>query len=88
MPIESFLTAIGTIISILAGSAAIGGCLAHGKRRSTLEGLLLGLLLGPLGVLIEWRAHHVARPMVDENAWNSFRSMMTYQKTGREHDRR
>jgi hypothetical protein len=88
MQLESLLLAVFAFISILAGSAAIGGYLAYAKRRPPLEGLLLGLLLGPLGVLIEWRAPLVERPTVDEKAWNSFRSMMTYQETGREFDRR
>jgi hypothetical protein len=88
MQLEHLLTAIGISISIVAGSAAIGGYLAYSKRRPPLEGVLLGLLLGPIGVLIEMRTPHIQRPMVDENAWNTFRSMMTYQQTGREFDRR
>ena len=76
------------VISAFGTCSAIGGCLAYAKHRSPMEGVLLGLLLGPIGVLVEFRNPYVQRPMVDQNAWNSLNSMMTYQKTGREYDRR
>ena len=73
---------------MVAGFAAISGVIAYVKRRSPLEGVLLGLFLGPIGVLIECRAPFVRRPMVDENAFNSLRSMVTYQETGQEFKKR
>jgi hypothetical protein len=44
----------------------------------------LGLLLGPIGVLLECRYPYQQRPPVDQNAWNSLRSMKVFQETGRE----
>jgi hypothetical protein len=85
---DRFLTIVGLAISVIAGSAALGGHMAYAKRRSPMEGLLLGLLLGPIGVLIEWRTPFAHRPLVDENSWNSIRSMMDYQLTGREFKQR
>jgi hypothetical protein len=69
-----------TIISTSASCSAAAGCIAYHKRRNPNEGVLLGLLLGPIGILIECRLSYVQRPMVDENAWNSFRSMTVYQQ--------
>ncbi len=68
------------IISTIASCSAAAGCIAYHKRRNPNEGVLLGLLLGPIGVLIECRLPYVQRPPVDENAWNSFRSMTVYQQ--------
>jgi hypothetical protein len=68
------------ITSTFALCSAIAGCIAYNKRRSPLEGVLLGLLLGPIGVALECRFAYVQRPPVDEKAWNSLHSMMTYQQ--------
>ena len=67
------------VISSVACFAAIGGWLAQLKNRSPLEGVILGAFLGPIGVLIEFRMRFVHRPMVDRGAWNSFRSLVSYQ---------
>jgi hypothetical protein len=87
MPYDA-LSLVGITISIFAGSAAVGGWIAHHKRRSPVKGVLTGLLLGPIGILIELRAPYIQRPLVDENAWNSLQSMLVYQKDGREYRRR
>jgi hypothetical protein len=44
---------IVAVIVVSAVSGAVGLWLADYKLRSPLEGFLLGLLLGPLGILIE-----------------------------------
>ncbi len=75
------------VAASLAGCSAIGGAIAYHKRRSPTEGMLLGLLLGPIGVAIECQYPYARRPMVDENAWNSLRSMMEFQETGGESKR-
>ena len=67
------------IICLFAGSAAVGGLRAESKRRKPLEGMLLGLLLGPIGVVIEVMLPDWTRPVVDEGSQSSFRSMVTYQ---------
>jgi hypothetical protein len=72
------------IISTFGSCSAVAGCIAYHKRRHPQEGVLLGLLLGPLGVVIECRLPYVQRPPVDENAWNSFRSMTVYQQNLRD----
>ncbi len=69
-----------TIVSTIASCSAAAGCIAYVKRRNPNEGVLLGLFLGPIGVMIECRLPYVQRPPVDENAWNSFRSMTVYQQ--------
>lgn len=66
--------------SVFALCSAIAGCIAYQKRRSPHEGVLLGLFLGPIGVLLEYQLPYVQRPPVDEKAWNSLHSMMTYQQ--------
>ena len=71
------------VLSFLAGCSAIAGCIAYNKRRSPLEGVLLGFFLGPIGVLLELRHAYVQRPPVDQPAWNSLRSMVNYQSSGR-----
>ena len=76
------------VVCVMAGCSAMGGWVAYTKHRRPHEGVLLGLLLGPLGVLIEWRCPTIQRPLVDQNAWNSLRSMMDYQASGRESGRR
>lgn len=76
--------ASGVFLSVITGCSALGGWIAYHKRRSPIEGVLLGLFLGPIGVFIECRHPFNSRPMVDENAWNSLHSMVTYQQTGRE----
>jgi len=81
---DRYLAYISIGISLCASFAALAGYLAYSKRRSPLEGLLLGLFLGPIGVIIEWFLPFLHRPIVDENSMNSFRSMMDYQATGRE----
>jgi hypothetical protein len=82
------LTYVGVAVSLIAGCSAIAGCIAHVKRRPPLEGVLLGLFLGPIGILIECRYPYAQRPMVDKLAQDSLRSMMTYQQSGRESSRR
>jgi hypothetical protein len=81
------LTLIGVSISIIAAFAALGGVVARVKRRSPLEGVLLGLFLGPIGLLIEIRSPFVHRPIVDEKSVSSLQSMLAYQETGREFSR-
>jgi hypothetical protein len=76
--------ASGVFLSVVTGCSALGGWIAYNKRRSPIEGVLLGLFLGPIGVFIESRHPYSSRPMVDENAWNSLHSMVTYQQTSRE----
>ncbi len=63
----------------LALCSTIGGCVAWSKKRNPGEGLMLGLLLGPIGVAIECRFEVATRPRVDEAARRSFRSMTAYQ---------
>ncbi len=63
----------------LAGCAAIGGVIAHQKKRRPGEGLVLGLFLGPIGVLVEARLPAIGRPEVCQDALHSFQSMLTYQ---------
>jgi hypothetical protein len=72
---------------LVCSCSAIAGYNAVHKRRSPYEGILLGLLLGPIGVLIEYRLPFVHRPIVDTNAWNSLRSMVSYQESGKESKR-
>lgn len=76
--------ASGAFLSVIAGCSALGGWIAYSKRRPPIEGVLLGLFLGPIGVFIESRQPFNSRPMVDENALNSLHSMVNYQQTSRE----
>jgi hypothetical protein len=87
MQYDPRFTLVGITIALIASFAAISGWIAHIKRRPPLEGVLLGLFLGPIGLLIEWRAPFLQRPMVDQKAWNSLRSMLVYQEAGREFNR-
>ena len=64
---------------VLAGCSAIGGSIAFAKRRHPWEGLLLGLVLGPLGIFIEARLPAPHRPEIDPDAWKSLRSVVDYQ---------
>ncbi len=74
-------TLLGILVAFfLAVCAAIGAVLAYHKRRSPVEGMLLGFLLGPFGVMIERRHPCLRRPPVDPHAWHSLRSMMDYQE--------
>ncbi len=81
---ENSIVLICLIASMFALCSAIAGCIAYHKRRSPLEGVFLGLLLGPIGVALECRLAYVQRPPVDKNAWNSLHSMMSYQQTRQE----
>jgi hypothetical protein len=72
---------------LFCSCSAISGYIAFQKRRSPYEGVLLGLLLGPIGVVIESRRPFMHRPVVDSNAWNSLRSMVSYQESGKESKR-
>jgi hypothetical protein len=65
----------------LGGCAALAGYIAFRKRRSPYEGMLLGFILGPIGVLLECRFPYVHRPPVDEPARNSLRSLTSYQES-------
>ena len=76
------------VIAALAACSAIAGYTAFKKRRSPFEGVLLGFFLGPIGVLLEHRFPYVQRPLIDTKAWNSLRSVMTYQTSGQEANRR
>ena len=76
MQIEALLL---IIVSSVACFAAVGGCLAQLKNHPPLEGVILGALLGPIGLLVLARMRVAHRPMVDRGAWNSFRSMVDYQ---------
>lgn len=71
------LTLIG--LSSIALFAALGGWISHVKNRQPLEGFMLGGVLGPIGVIITLRMPFGHRPMIDQGAWNSYRSMVTYQ---------
>ncbi len=75
---EPTVTAL-VICSLVSSFAAVGGVIAFKKRRRPIEGMTLGLLLGPVGVAVEALLPSVGRPEVCERAWNSFRSMTTYQ---------
>ena len=88
MESENVLPLILGVVFAIASCSAVAGCIAYSKRRSPFEGVLLGLLLGPIGVAIELRLAYVQRPPVDEKAWNSLHSMMSYQDTRREARRR
>ncbi len=88
MPFDSHLPLVCTLISIIAGFATLGGWIAHFKRRPPLEGVLLGFFLGPIGLLMELRFPYVHRPIVDEKALHSLQSMLVYQASGREYERR
>ncbi len=79
---------LALIIGSIAGFAAAGGLIASCKRRNPLEGVCLGLLLGPLGVLIESRNSFRNRPPVDRPAWRSYRSLTVYQANDRAPDSR
>ena len=70
-------------LSTSACFAAMGGWVAHAKNRRPLEGLILGAVLGPVGLIVEMWKPYAHRPMVDRGAQNSFRSMVRYQS---EHD--
>ncbi len=67
--------------SILSTCSALGAVIAYKKRRKPVEGLFLGLLTGPIGVLVEACLPSIGRPEVCEHAWNSFQSVVTYQET-------
>jgi hypothetical protein len=87
MPSDLPVIYSGIAISLVGGCSAVAGFLARVKRRSPLEGVLLGLFLGPIGVLIESRNPHTRRPEVDKHAWDSLRLMMTHQQSYRESGR-
>jgi hypothetical protein len=87
MDLQTKILIVCLVISALCGCSAIAGYLALHKRRSPYEGLLLGFLLGPIGVMIVSRRPFVHRPIVDVKAWNSLRSMVTYQESGKESKR-
>ena len=63
----------------LALFAAVGGSISHFKNRKPLEGFVLGALLGPIGLVMVARQPFGHRPMIDQGAWHSFRSMVDYQ---------
>jgi hypothetical protein len=67
-----------SIAAALSLCAAIGGLIADLKKRPPVEGMLLGLMLGPIGVAVEARLPAIPRPDVDENAWHSFRTVVRY----------
>ena len=67
------------LLSGIALFAAVGGWIAHGKNRQPLAGFLLGALLGPIGLILVARMAFARRPMIDQGAWNSFRSLVDYQ---------
>ena len=63
---------------ILGSCSTCGGVVAYRKKRRPIEGVLLGLFLGPIGVAVESYLPAVPRPEVCEKAWNSFRSVASY----------
>ena len=67
------------VVASLSLFAAIGGLISHHKNRQPLEGVLLGAVLGPIGLLWAARQPFAHRPMIDRGAWNSFRSMVEFQ---------
>ena len=67
------------VLSSLAFCAAIGGCVSYWKNRQPLEGCLLGVVLGPIGLILAFRMPFLHRPMVDRGAWHTFRSMVELQ---------
>jgi hypothetical protein len=74
------------IIALIAVSsftcAAMGGRVAHLKRRRLAEGVGLGLVLGPLGLLIEGRMPATRRPEVDPAVRRSFLAMTRHPRRG------
>ena len=66
-------------LSSLALFAAVGGSISHRKNRPPLEGFVLGGLLGPIGLFLVARQPFAHRPMIDDGAWRSFRSLVDYQ---------
>ena len=67
------------IVVTLSSFATMGSLMAYRKRRDPIEGLFLGLLLGPIGIAIEAILLRWIRPEVDQRAWQSFRMMLSYQ---------
>ena len=67
------------VLCALALFAAVGGSISHLKNRRPLEGFVLGALLGPIGLLVVARQPFGHRPMIDQGAWHSFRSLVDYQ---------
>ncbi len=67
------------VLSTSACFAAMGGWVAHWKNRRPVEGLMLGAVLGPVGLVLEIWKPYTHRPMVDRGAQNSFRSLVRYQ---------
>ncbi len=76
---NAILSMILTVLACSAGFAAVGGTIAYWKHRRPLEGLILGAILGPLGLILELCKPFGHRPMVDAGARNSFRSLVEYQ---------
>ena len=67
------------VLSGIALFAAVGGWISHLKNRQPLEGFLLGAVLGPVGLILMARKPFAHRPMIDQGALNSFRSLVSYQ---------
>ena len=86
MDTSEFPVIVCLVVCLAAGCSAIAGWIAHEKRRSPMEGVLLGLVLGPIGILVECWYPYARRPLVDKNARDSLQSMMTHQGSGREPD--
>jgi hypothetical protein len=69
-------------VSSFSACAAMGGEIARLKHRRVSEGVALGLVLGPVGLLIEARMPAVQRPEVDPTAHRSFRAMTGHPRRG------
>ena len=75
---DPMLIVVG-IVCAFFGSAALGGLIAESKRRRPTEGMMLGLLLGPIGVIVAAMLPNWTRPIVDQGSRSSFNSLVTYQ---------
>jgi hypothetical protein len=77
---EKYLAFVGIFVTLFAAFSAMGGAIARNKRRPPMEGVLLGMFLGPIGVVLELRASYNHRPLVDRNSQSSLHKLLSYQE--------